>query len=104
MEPLEQVHHLCGRGTWLTDRLTHWKDAAGLTKQVIEAAGMDPTKATPEELDDANHRFVVFTGPGSSVMTIVGWRCLVSYAFTSLFFLFFGVAQYEGFLGYGQVR
>ena len=96
MEPLEQVHHLCGRGTWLTDRLTHWKDAAGLTKQVIEAAGMDPTKATPKELDDANHRFVVFTGPGSSVMTIVGWRCLVS--FHQSFLLYFsGLLNKKGF-------
>lgn len=78
MEPWEQVHHICGRRAWLTDRLTHWKEAAELTKQVIEAAGMDPTKVTPNELDDANLRFVVYAGAGSSTMTIVGWRCLVS--------------------------
>jgi hypothetical protein len=74
-ESLEQVYHLYGRRTWTTDRLTYWKETAELTKQVIEAAGMDPKKATPDELDGANHRFVVFTGTGSSAMTIVGWRC-----------------------------
>jgi len=89
MEPLEQVYHLFGRGMWITDRLTYWKDAAELTKQVITAAGMDPNKATPDELDDANNRFVVFTG-GSSTMTIVGWRCLVSCVFTSQFSIFCG--------------
>lgn len=93
MEPLEQVYHICGRGTWLTDRLTHWKDAAELTKQVIEAAGMDLNKVTPDELDDANLRFVVFTGRGSSIMTIVGWRCLVSHLSASLFSFFWRVAQ-----------
>lgn len=86
MEPLEQVNHLCGRGMWITDRLGYWGDAAELTKQVVEATGMDPDKATPEELDDAKHRFVVCAGGGSSTMTIVGWRCLVSDAFmTSVF-------------------
>lgn len=85
MEALEQVRHLCGRGMWILDRLSHWKEAAELTKQVIEAVGMDPKKATPDELDDAKHRFVVFTGAGSSAMTIVGWRCLVSCAFIPLF-------------------
>jgi len=78
MEPFDQVYQLCGRGMWLADRLAHWKDAAELTKQVIEATGMDPTKVTPDELDGANLRFVVFTGPDSSTMTIVGWRCLVT--------------------------
>jgi len=78
MEPLGQVQRSCGRRGWLADRLMYWEEAAELTKQVIEAAGMDPTKVTPDELDDANLRFVVFTGTGSSTMTIVGWRCLVS--------------------------
>jgi len=78
MEPFEQVHHLCGRERWAVDRLTYWKEAVELTKQVIEAAGMDPDKVTPDELDDAKHRFVVFAGPGSSTTTIVGWRCLVT--------------------------
>jgi len=78
MEPLEQISHLCGWGMWNVDRLAYWKEAAELTKQVIETAGMDPDKVTPDELDDAKHRFVVFTGPGSSAMTIVGWRCLVT--------------------------
>ena len=86
MKPLEQVQHLCGRGMWIIDRLTYWKEAGELTKQVIEAAGMDPNKVTPSELDDAKHRFVVFTGgAGSSAMTIVGWRCLVSQASIFLF-------------------
>ena len=85
MEPLEQVQHLCGRGMWILDRLTYWKEAAELTKQVIEATGMDPNKVTPGELDDAKHRFLVFTGAGSSAMTIVGWRCLVSHAPACLF-------------------
>lgn len=93
MKPLEQVHHICGRGMWLTDRLAHWKDAAELTKQVIEAAGMDPNKVTPSELDDANLRFVVFTGPGSSTMTIIGWRCLVSSCLFITLLLFSRVAQ-----------
>jgi hypothetical protein len=88
MEPREQVHHLCGRGIWDLDRFVHWKEAAELTKQVIEAAGMDPTKVTPDELDDAKHRFAVFTGFGSSAMTIVGWRSLVGYAFIRLFSVF----------------
>ena len=78
MEPLEQVQHLCGRETWVADRLMYWKEAVELTKQVIEAAGMDPDKVTPDELDDAKHRFVVFAGSESSTTTIVGWRCLVS--------------------------
>jgi len=90
MKPLEQVQHLCGRGMWIIDRLTYWKEAAELTKQVIEAIGMDPNKVTPDELDDAKHRFVVFTGAGSSAMTIVGWRCLVSQA--SIFIYLFGAA------------
>jgi len=85
MEPLEQVQHLCARGMWVLDRLTYWKEAAELTKQVIEATGMDPNKVTPGELDDAKHRFVVFTGAGSSNMTIVGWRCLVSLVPVCLF-------------------
>jgi hypothetical protein len=103
MAPLEQVYHLCGRGTWLTDRLTHWKDAAELTKQVIEAAGMDANKVTSNELDDANLRFVVFTGPGSSTMTIVGWRCLVS---SHQSVLFFKVTQRENLSceGHRQVQ
>lgn len=87
MKPLEQVQHLCGRGMWIVDRLAYWKEAAELTKQVIEAAGMDPDKVTPDELDDAKHRFVVFTGAGSSAMTIVGWRCLVSHASVCLFYI-----------------
>ena len=82
MEPFEQVYQICGRGMWLADRLTYWKDTAELTKRVVETAGMDPTKATPDELDSANLRFVVFTGLNSSTMTIVGWRCLVSHGFT----------------------
>lgn len=90
MEPLEQVYQICGRGTWLTDRLAHWKDAAELTTQVIEAVGMDPNKVTPDDLDNANFRFVVFTGPGSSAMTIVGWRCLVSSYFLSVCFILRG--------------
>jgi hypothetical protein len=73
---------------WIMDRLTYWKETAELTKQVIEAAGMDPNKVTPDELDDAKRRFVVFTGPGSSVMTIVGWRCLVSHPFIRHFSTF----------------
>ena len=94
VEPLEQVHLLCGRGgMWAMDRLTYWKEAAELTKQVIEAAGMDPEKTTPNELDDAEHRFMVFAGPGSSTMTIVGWRCLVGYPFA--LFLFSRVTQRE---------
>ena len=87
MEPLEQVYHICGRGTWLTDRLTHWRDAAELTKQVTEAAGLDSNRVTPDELDDANLRFVVFTGPGSSTMTIISWRCLVSSCFSPVYFI-----------------
>lgn len=90
MEPPEQVYHLCGRGVWVTDRLTYWKDAAELTKQVAEAAGLDPNKVTPAQLDDAKHRFVVFTGTGSSTMTIVGWRCLVSCAFIEPFYILQG--------------
>ncbi|KAF9642720.1 hypothetical protein BDM02DRAFT_3152142 [Thelephora ganbajun] len=78
IEPLEQVYHLCGQRMWNTERLAYWKDAAELTKQVIESAGMDPNKVTPDELDDAKHRFAIFTGTGSSAMTIVGWRCLVT--------------------------
>lgn len=78
MEPLEQVHHLYGRGMWTADRIVYWKDAAELTKQVIEAVGTDSNTTAPDELDDAKHRFVVFTGSGSSTMTIVSWRCLVS--------------------------
>lgn len=85
MEPFEQVYHVCGRRMWLAERLTYWKETAELTKQVIEAAGLDPSKVTPDELDSANLRFVVFTGPGSSVMTIVGWRCLVSRSFVVFF-------------------
>lgn len=90
MEPLEQVNHLCARGTWITDRLNYWKDAAELTKQVVEATGMDPKRATPSELDSANHRFVVCAGSGSSAMTIVGWRCLVSYMRSRPCLLLFG--------------
>lgn len=78
MQPLEQVSHLCGRGMWVADRLTLWKDTAELTKQVIEAMGMDPKRVTPEELDAANNRFLVYTGTGSSTTTIVGWRSLVT--------------------------
>lgn len=81
MEPLEQVNYLCGRGTCTMDRLAYWKEAAELTKQVVDATGMDPKKVTPDELDGARHRFVVCAGGGSSTMTIVGWRCLVSHAF-----------------------
>jgi len=102
MEPLEQVYHLFGRGMWITDRLTYWKDAAELTKQVIAAAGMDPNKVTPDELDDANHRFVVFTG-GSSTMTIVGWRCLVSCVFTVRPLFFRGVSM-RMCTGHQQIR
>jgi len=91
MEPSEQVYRrVCGQGTWLADRLTHWKDVGELTKKVIEAAGMDPNKVTPDELDDANLRFVVFTGPGSSAMTIVGWRCLVSLRSSTVCFILRG--------------
>ena len=90
MTPSEQVYYICGRGKWLAGRLTHWKDVAELTKQVIEAAGMDPTKVTPDELDSANLRFVVFTGPDSSTMTIVSWRCLVSRGFTVFYSRFSG--------------
>jgi len=100
MEPLEQVQHLCGRGKWVLDRLIHWKEAAELTKQVIEAAGMDPNKVTPGELDDAKHRFVVFTGAGSSAMTIVGWRCLVSHAPVCLF----SISSVRVCVGHGQAR
>ena len=103
MEPLEQVYHLCGRGMWVVDRLTHWKEAAELTKQVVEAAGMDPNKVTPDELDDAKHRFSVFAGPGSSAMTIIGWRCLVSYPFT-LPVSFFQGGSMRTCLGHEQVR
>jgi len=102
MEPLEQVYHICGRG-WLMDRLTHWKDAGELTKQVIEAAGMDPNKVTPDELDDANFRFVIFTGPGSSTMTIVGWRCLVSLRFSPVCFILRGCSM-GSCEGRGQVQ
>ena len=90
MEPLEQVNHLCGRGMWTIDRLMYWKDAAELTKQVVESTGMDPKKATPDELDGAKHRFVVCAGGGSSTMTIVGWRCLVSCSFMATSFIFRG--------------
>ena len=84
MKPLELVYHICGRGMWSEERLTYCKDAAELTRRVVKAVCMDPKKATPEELDGAKHRFVVFTGAGSSSMTIVGWRCLVSHAFATL--------------------
>jgi len=104
MEPLDQVYHLCGRGMWNLERLNHWKEAAELTKQVIEAAGMDPNKVTPDELDDAKHRFVIFTGSGSSAMTIVNWRCLVSHAFKRSFPAprsgSMGIAR----VGHGQAR
>lgn len=83
MEPLQQVNYLCGRGLWSVNQLAHWKEAAKLTKQVIEATGMDPKRVTPDELDAANHRFMVCAGGGSSTVTIVGWRCLVSYGFTT---------------------
>lgn len=89
MAPFGQVFNLSGRGMWIIERLTYWKDAAELTKQVIAAAGMDPKKTTPGELDDAKHRFVVYTGSGSSNMTIVGWRCLVRYSF-AISFTFLG--------------
>jgi len=39
---------------------------------------MDSDKITPDELDDAKHRFVVYAGTGSSAVTIAGWRCLVT--------------------------
>jgi hypothetical protein len=84
LEPLEQIYHICGRGMWTPERVTYWKDTAELTKQVVEAVGMDLKTTTPDQLDDANHRFVVFTGAGSSTMTIVGWRCLVSGVLTVL--------------------
>lgn len=84
MEPLEQVDQLCGPGRWTTDRLIYWKEAAELTKQIIEAAEMDPKKVTSDELDGAKHRFAVCTGGGSSTVTIVGWRCLVSYAIVTI--------------------
>ena len=99
MEPLEQVHNLYGRGRWIVDRLTYWKEAAELTKQVIESTGMDPNKVTPDELDDAKHRFMVFAGSGSSTMTIVSWRCLVSYHFTLPFSIF-----HFPFSGVGSMR
>lgn len=103
MEPSEQVYHICGPGTWLADRLVHWKDVGDLTKQVIEAAGMDPNKVTPDELDDANLRFVVFTGPGSSAMTIVGWRCLVSSCPSPVCFILRGCSM-RSCEGRGQVQ
>ena len=84
MEPMEQVYHLCGRGMWMIERLSYSKDTAEFTKRIIEAAGMDPKKATADDLDDAKDRFVVFTGAGSSTMTVVGWRCLVSCTFAGL--------------------
>lgn len=90
MEPLEQVHNLYGRGRWIVDRLTYWKEAAELTKQVIESTGMDPNKVTPDELDDVKHRLMVFAGSGSSTMTIVSWRCLVSYHFILPIYIFRG--------------
>jgi len=77
LKPLEQVRELCERRTWTAEQVIYWKEAAELTEQIIEAAGMDPSKVTPEELDDAKHRFVVFGGPGLSTMTIVSWRYLV---------------------------
>lgn len=80
MEPFGQVYNICGRGMWIIERLTYWKDTAELTKQVIAAAGMDPKKTTPDDLDDAKHRFLVYAGSGSSNTTIVGWRCLVRYS------------------------
>jgi hypothetical protein len=99
MEPLEQVNHVCGRMTWNTARLMCWKDAAELTRQVVEATGMDPKRVTPDELDGANHRFVVCAGGGSSTMTIVGWRCLVSYL------LSFGMVTQRALgAGHWQVR
>lgn len=103
MEPLEQVYHMFGRGMWMIDRLTYWKDTAELTEQVIKATGMDPKKATPGEMDDAKHRFVVFTGTGSSTMTIVGWRCLVSFALSSLASPFWRVSTGTR-TGHWQVR
>ena len=93
MEPFERVYQICGRGMWLVDRLTYWKDTAELKKWVIETAGMDPTKVTPDELDSANLKFAVFTGLGSSTITIVGWRCLVSCGFAGFLLSVFGITQ-----------
>lgn len=104
IELSEQVYHrICRQGTWLAYRLTHWKDVGELTKQVIEAAGMDPNKVTPDELDDANLRFVVFTGPESSTMTIVGWRCLVSLRSSTVCFILRGCST-RSCKGHRQVQ
>lgn len=100
MEPMEQVYHLCGRGMWMIERLSYSKDTAEFTKRIVEAAGMDPKKATADDLDDAKDRFVVFTGAGSSTMTVVGWRCLVSCTFAGLPWVY----STETCIGHWQVR
>ena len=82
---------------WLVDRLTYWKDTAELTERVIEKAGMDPTKVTPDELDSANLKSVVLTGLGSSTTTTVGWPCLVSCSFAVFLLSFFGITQRGAF-------